>query len=87
MFFISLLGLEEALERASRERIHIPFGVGICGYVAQTKETINLRNAYEVTLKFFGRVFNFNLGSFVLKPCNYILCKQPFLELKTWPIF
>ncbi len=69
MYFISLLGLEEALERASRERIHIPFGVGICGYVAQTKETINLRNAYEVTIgrdpKVFGRVFNFNLGSFV----------------------
>ena len=36
------------MQRASRERIQIPFGVGICGYVAQTKETINLSNAYEV---------------------------------------
>jgi putative methionine-R-sulfoxide reductase with GAF domain len=40
--------LEEALRRASLDRLHIPFGVGICGHVAETKETVNLKNAYEV---------------------------------------
>lgn len=29
------------------EELIIPFGVGIAGYVAQTKETINITNAYE----------------------------------------
>lgn len=29
------------------EELIIPFGIGIVGYVAQTKETINIKNAYE----------------------------------------
>lgn len=53
--------------RASRERIHIPFGVGICGHVAQTKETINLRNAYEVRKHSFTatKVTNVSLDDIV----------------------
>ncbi len=31
-----------------KEEIHIPFGVGICGQVAKTKEPIVLKNAYKV---------------------------------------
>ena len=34
--------------RASKEDIHIPYGVGICGHVAKTKDTINLKDAYNV---------------------------------------
>ena len=34
--------------RANKEEIYVPFGVGICGHVAKTKETINLKDAYEV---------------------------------------
>jgi hypothetical protein len=42
-------GLEEAMSQANKESITIPFGVGICGHVAETKETINIKNdAYEV---------------------------------------
>ncbi|XP_033120849.1 cGMP-specific 3',5'-cyclic phosphodiesterase-like, partial [Anneissia japonica] len=29
------------------EEIKIPFGQGIAGHVAQTKETVNIKNAYE----------------------------------------
>ena len=36
------------MARANKEEIKIPFGVGICGHVAKTKETVNLKNAYEV---------------------------------------
>jgi len=37
----------------SREEIrHIPFGVGICGHVAQTKETITVNDAYKVIFTF-----------------------------------
>lgn len=46
-FFISLLALEEAIQRASGEEIIIPFGVGIAGAVAETKSTIKIQNAYE----------------------------------------
>uniref|UniRef100_A0A336MNT7 protein-lysine 6-oxidase n=1 Tax=Culicoides sonorensis TaxID=179676 RepID=A0A336MNT7_CULSO len=41
--------LEEAVKRSKMEELVIPFGVGIAGYVAQTKETINIKNAYEDT--------------------------------------
>ena len=34
------------MARANKEEIQIPFGVGICGHVAKTKETINLKDAY-----------------------------------------
>ncbi|XP_076678724.1 phosphodiesterase 6 isoform X2 [Andrena cerasifolii] len=39
--------LEEAIQRAKNEEIKIPFGIGIAGYVAQTKEIINIRDAYK----------------------------------------
>ncbi|XP_057329164.1 cGMP-specific 3',5'-cyclic phosphodiesterase-like [Microplitis mediator] len=38
--------LEDAIQKASEE-IRIPFGVGIAGYVAQTKEIINIKDAYS----------------------------------------
>lgn len=43
----NVTGLDEALQKAGGEEIIIPFGVGIAGTVAQTKNTINIRNAYE----------------------------------------
>ncbi|PBC29814.1 cGMP-specific 3',5'-cyclic phosphodiesterase [Apis cerana cerana] len=39
--------LEEAIQKAKNEEIKIPFGVGIAGYVAQTKEIINIKDAYK----------------------------------------
>ncbi|CAK9795385.1 cGMP-specific 3',5'-cyclic phosphodiesterase [Anthophora plagiata] len=39
--------LEEAIQRAKNEEIKIPFGIGIAGYVAQTKEIINIKDAYK----------------------------------------
>ncbi|XP_034179846.1 phosphodiesterase 6 [Osmia lignaria lignaria] len=39
--------LEEAIQRAKNEEIKIPFGVGIAGYVAHTKEIINIKDAYK----------------------------------------
>ena len=47
----TIAGLEEAMSRANAESITIPFGVGICGNVAETKETINIKDAYEVMLQ------------------------------------
>ncbi|XP_058792886.1 cGMP-specific 3',5'-cyclic phosphodiesterase-like isoform X2 [Phymastichus coffea] len=38
---------EEAVQRARSEEIRIPFGVGIAGYVAQTKKIINIKDAYK----------------------------------------
>ncbi|XP_071793701.1 cGMP-specific 3',5'-cyclic phosphodiesterase-like isoform X1 [Asterias amurensis] len=38
--------VEDALHTEADE-IHIPWGQGIAGHVAQTKETINIKNAYE----------------------------------------
>jgi hypothetical protein len=42
--------LEDAVRRARTEEIRIPFGVGIAGVVAQSKEIINIRDAYQVKL-------------------------------------
>lgn len=39
---------EEAVQRARSEEIRIPFGVGIAGYVAQSKKIINIKDAYKV---------------------------------------
>jgi hypothetical protein len=40
----------EATLRANNDRVYtVPFGVGIAGHTAQTGETINIRNAYEVS--------------------------------------
>ncbi|NP_001029121.1 sperm phosphodiesterase 5 [Strongylocentrotus purpuratus] len=38
--------VEDSLH-SEEEEIHIPFGQGIAGHVAQTKETVNIKNAYE----------------------------------------
>jgi hypothetical protein len=40
--------LEDAIKKVQNEEIRIPFGVGIAGSVAQTKEVINITSAYEV---------------------------------------
>ena len=48
-YFFLLIALDEAMCRASKEEIYIPFGVGICGHVAKSKETVNLKDAYEVS--------------------------------------
>ena len=42
-------GLGEAMDMASKESISIPFGTGICGHVAETKETIYIKDAYNVS--------------------------------------
>ncbi|KAL5284780.1 hypothetical protein ACFFRR_006850 [Megaselia abdita] len=39
--------LSSAVRMAKLEEIRIPFGVGIAGTVAQTKETINIKEAYK----------------------------------------
>ncbi|XP_040152060.1 cGMP-specific 3',5'-cyclic phosphodiesterase [Anopheles arabiensis] len=39
--------LDEAVRRAKQDEIIIPFGVGIAGTVAQTNETINIKEAYK----------------------------------------
>lgn len=44
---IILSALKEAVKKARSEEIIIPFGVGIAGTVAQTKETINIKEAYK----------------------------------------
>nr|CAD7589563.1 unnamed protein product [Timema genevievae] len=39
--------LEDAVRKAKAEEIHIPFGVGIAGMVAQSKQLINIKDAYQ----------------------------------------
>ncbi|XP_011182613.2 cGMP-specific 3',5'-cyclic phosphodiesterase isoform X1 [Zeugodacus cucurbitae] len=39
--------LKDAVKKAKSEEIRIPFGVGIAGMVAQTKEMINIKEAYK----------------------------------------
>uniref|UniRef100_A0A1A9WNF2 Phosphodiesterase n=1 Tax=Glossina brevipalpis TaxID=37001 RepID=A0A1A9WNF2_9MUSC len=39
--------LKEAIKKAHSEEIIIPFGIGIAGMVAQTKEMINIKEAYK----------------------------------------
>ena len=36
------------MQKARAEEIRIPFGVGIAGVVAQSKEIINIKDAYQV---------------------------------------
>lgn len=43
--------LEDALSNAQEKQILLPWGVGIVGYVASTKEIINIRDAYQVKWK------------------------------------
>ncbi|KAG5672291.1 hypothetical protein PVAND_002428 [Polypedilum vanderplanki] len=39
--------LDDAIKRAKAEEIVIPFGVGIAGHVAETKEMVNIKDAYN----------------------------------------
>ncbi|KAI8118322.1 5'-cyclic phosphodiesterase, cGMP-specific 3' [Lucilia cuprina] len=41
------IALKDAVKKARSEEIIIPFGVGIAGMVAQTKQMINIREAYK----------------------------------------
>jgi len=50
--------LEDAIKKVQNEEIRIPFGVGIAGSVAQTKEVINITSAYEVRGQtFFAKTY------------------------------
>ncbi|KAE9544281.1 hypothetical protein AGLY_001460 [Aphis glycines] len=40
--------LSEAVHKAKEEEIQIPFGVGVAGTVAETKQVVNIRNAYQI---------------------------------------
>ena len=51
IFFLT--GLNEALETVRKTSISFPFGKGICGHVAETKETIYIKDAYNVSLTYF----------------------------------
>lgn len=46
-FFSTSPALKDAVTRARAEEIIIPFGIGIAGMVAQTKEMINIKEAYQ----------------------------------------
>ena len=49
----------ESIIRENNNRVYtVPFGVGIAGYAAQTGETINIRNAYEVSVDKHGTGIN-----------------------------
>ncbi|XP_066278297.1 cGMP-specific 3',5'-cyclic phosphodiesterase-like isoform X1 [Branchiostoma lanceolatum] len=39
--------VEQAVHATGSHEIRVPFGCGIVGHVAKTKETVNIRNAYE----------------------------------------
>lgn len=49
-FRVSFTDFEEAIEKVKQEDLKIPFGVGIVGYVAQNKEIINIKDAYNVSV-------------------------------------
>lgn len=38
------------MEKAKLEEIRIPFGEGVAGTVAQTKQLMNIQNAYDVSI-------------------------------------
>lgn len=61
--------LDQAMEKAKSEEIRIPFGVGVAGQVAQTKQLMNIKNAYEVSLYYLKSDFR-GLGSFVRNLCR-----------------
>ncbi|XP_050437389.1 cGMP-specific 3',5'-cyclic phosphodiesterase isoform X1 [Adelges cooleyi] len=39
--------LTDAVHKAKTEEIQIPFGVGVAGTVAETKQVVNIKNAYQ----------------------------------------
>lgn len=48
--------LEDALSSAAEKEILLPWGVGIVGHVANTKEIINIKDAYQVGLNSIRRI-------------------------------
>ncbi|XKL66408.1 hypothetical protein PGB90_009828 [Kerria lacca] len=56
------------MEKAKSEEIRIPFGVGVAGTVAQTKQLMNIQNAYE------DPRFNCNIDNRTGYKTNSILC-------------
>ena len=46
--YVLISALSDAMDTARNESISIPFGTGICGHVAETKETIYIKDAYNV---------------------------------------
>jgi hypothetical protein len=67
----NLSDIEDCLKRArSEEEIRIPFGVGIPGHVAQTKEIVNIKNAYEVRHHGLIPLLSFGLIAFHLNRIN-----------------
>jgi hypothetical protein len=59
--FGDVLALEDAVQKAQSEEIRIPFGLGIAGSVAKTKEIINITSAYEVLSNIFLDTIQFFL--------------------------
>lgn len=58
-FFLLLFSeLEEAVEKAKSKEIRIPFGAGFAGITAQTKQLLNITNAYEVSVSSSSRSAN-----------------------------
>lgn len=54
------------------EEIKLPIGAGIVGHVALTASSLNIENAYQVILEFFGFQFYFWALFFVLKNNTFI---------------
>lgn len=44
------------MKKARAEEIRIPFGVGIAGVVAQSKEIINIKDAYQVKFNLLSSI-------------------------------
>ncbi|KAK7582390.1 hypothetical protein V9T40_013835 [Parthenolecanium corni] len=57
-----------AMEKAKSEEIRIPFGVGVAGTVAQTKQLMNIQNAYD------DPRFNSNIDNRTGYKTSSILC-------------
>lgn len=60
--------LSEAVHKAKEEEIQIPFGVGVAGTVAETKQVVNIRNAYQ------DPRFNREIDHMTGYTTNLILC-------------
>ncbi|XP_025415824.1 cGMP-specific 3',5'-cyclic phosphodiesterase isoform X1 [Sipha flava] len=60
--------LREAVHKAKEEEIQIPFGVGVAGTVAETKEVVNIKNAYQ------DPRFNREIDHMTGYKTNLILC-------------
>jgi len=69
------------MERAmSREEIrHIPFGVGICGHVAQSKKTVTVDDAYKV------RSTTYKVSRQSLLVYTFLLLGPSFQPFGGWP--